>query len=116
MAESPEEFRSAVTEAIRFWLVAFQGEAETDPALHCLYRELRAAALEPDDDESAGPALRDKLEWRLTVDPGVKGPFGSLSATLISLLLDLADWTALAHWIRCGDDDVPGDGPEDDGP
>lgn len=96
-----DDLAAPATTAVRMWLA---GE-DDEPAGGFLVQkygrdEARRVATEPALSEDAARQLRDWFTDRLTVDPGVPGPFGNLAYELVNLALDAVDWEAIADEIR----------------
>jgi hypothetical protein len=111
--DDEQNLREQVTRLIHAWLVLYlaptaAGRGDGASSADFVYREVRDAVLDPEDDAEAAEGLRVYLHERLCVNPGTPGPFGPLAADLLGVLLDLADWLALAIWYRYGDEDEDG--------
>jgi hypothetical protein len=97
-----EEVRDSCTGCVRMWLdnPRFKSSGPDSFAfINNSNDEVRRLVIDAPHDEAA-----DVLErWftdRLTVDPGVPGPFYSLAFDLLGNVLDLVDWQAIADEIR----------------
>jgi hypothetical protein len=96
----PHDLRESVTHSVQLWLV---GEGEEGDGL-AVRRYGRSEAKElvrrAESLSDAMLALRDWFADRLTLDPGVPGPFGGLAYDLISGAMDLVRWDQVARSIR----------------
>ena len=98
-----DDLGQVATGQIYSWLVSHMQPGPREDTLTFALQEARAVAVAADDDEQAAADLKPYLRDRLTVDPGVPGPFGGLAADLLASLLDEVDWVRLVHWIRTGE-------------
>lgn len=92
------DFRQAVTKMVHDW---FFFDRADEGALEEATEEIVRSGLHVDQ---AAEQLRTWFEERLTVDPGVPGPFGGLAQNLISTTLDLVDWAAITREMRMRED------------
>jgi hypothetical protein len=95
-----EALTKSLTDCVRLWLFA-PDDPDGGFAVQRYGRgEARQIASEADNIEDAARSLENWFIDRLTVDPGIPGPFGGLAYDLISSALDLVDWGALAAEVR----------------
>jgi hypothetical protein len=88
-----DDFRESVTSSVIIWL---SGDDDVAPGPFALERygrrEVARVAADAESLEEAAIAVREWFTDRLTVDPGVPGPFGNLAYSLVNAALDLVDW------------------------
>jgi hypothetical protein len=97
-----EGIGESCTNAIRVWIR--DTEAIGDPDLFRLQRyssaEARKLAAEASDFVQAAALLQAWFNDRLTVDPGVPGPFAPIAYALLSNALELVNWYQIAEEVR----------------
>jgi hypothetical protein len=97
-----EGIGESCTNAIRAWI----GDAESgdEPDLFRLQRysraEARRMAADAADFVQAAALLQAWFTDRLTVDPGVPGPFGPVANALLGNALELVNWYQVAEEVR----------------
>ncbi len=84
---------AGVTSIVRDWI---QVKGVDDESLEDAMAIVRGREHSP---ESAKQLESWFLE-RLTVDPGMPGPFCDLGASLLGTVLDLVDWKAIIRFMR----------------
>ena len=100
--ENSDEIGESCTNAILNWING--AETGTDPDHFPLQRhssaEVRRLALGSPDFLSAAELLHAWFTDRLTVEPGVRGPFAPVAYTLIMNALELVNWYQVAEELR----------------
>ena len=93
----PREVPTIVTRMIHDWVfrVGLDNPLIAEPL------EIVRSGLPLDD---ASEFLRSWWQERLTVDPGIAGPFSDLGFNLMSTILDLVDWKAIIQAMRVRED------------
>jgi hypothetical protein len=120
----PHDLRESVTHSVQLWLVGEDEEGEGFAVRRYGRSEAKELVRRAESLSDAMLALRDWFADRLTVDPGVPGPFGGLAYDLISGAMDLVRWDQVAHSIREDEEARPpllefgvfAWGPESEGP
>lgn len=97
-----EGIGESCTEAIRRWISG--ADRGIDPDLFRLQRhssaEASKLACEAEDFVQAAALLQAWFTDRLTVDPGVPGPFAPIAHTLMANALELVNWYQVAEEVR----------------
>lgn len=97
-----EGIGESCTGAIRAWIV--DDDLGRDPDLFRLQRyssaEARKMAREANDFVQAAAHLQAWFTDRLTVDPGVPGPFAPVAYALLMNALELVNWYQIAEEVR----------------
>jgi hypothetical protein len=97
-----EGIGESCTNAVRAWIG--EAEAGTDADLFRLQRfsrfEARKVAAEAPDFVQAASLLQAWFTDRLTVDPGVPGPFAPVANALLANALELVNWYQIAEELR----------------
>jgi hypothetical protein len=87
------ELPGIATKTVHDWIVL---KGVDDPSLG----EAMAIVRSGSDFERAAKDLATWFLERLTVDPGIPGPFSDLGYQLISTMLDLVDWKEIVRIMR----------------
>jgi hypothetical protein len=97
-----EGIGESCTNAIRDWIA--DDKPRHDPDLFRVQRlsnaEVRKLACEADDFVQAATLLQAWFTDRLTIDPGVPGPFAPIAYALLLNALELVDWYQIAEEVR----------------
>lgn len=97
-----EGIGESCTNAIRVWIA--DDKPGLDPDLFRVLRlssaEARKLAREADDFVQAAALLQAWFTDRLTIDPGVPGPFAPIAYALLSNALELVNWYQIAEEAR----------------
>lgn len=96
-----QEYSRAATSSVKLFLAGDDDEPAGGFAVQRYGRsEARAVAKAADTLDQAATDLEAWFTDRLTVDPGIPGPFGNLAYDLITSSLDFVDWEEVAAEIR----------------
>lgn len=99
-----EGIGESCTDAIRRWLADADADAGDRPGEYLDRRyssaEARKVANEAPDFVAAAALLQAWFTDRLTVDPGVPGPFHPIAVALLGNALELVNWYEVAEEVR----------------
>jgi hypothetical protein len=93
----PNELPRVATKMVLEWVLL---KGVDDPALAGAMEIVRTGT----DYNEAAESLESWFLDRLTIDPGMPGPFGDLGFNLVSTMLDLVDWKDVIRIMRTRED------------